>query len=59
MGECRICKIPIDWDKDKFYHQRLVDNDKIITVMLCEDCMAELHKCPHCDMARPYCNDCV
>ena len=57
MCECHICKISIDWDKDKFYHQRLADNNK--AVILCERCMDDLHKCPECGIARPYCGECV
>ncbi len=59
MDKCHICKTKIDKDKDVFYQQRLVENDKVIPVILCEDCMAELHKCPQCGLAKPYCNECV
>ncbi|MNG39631.1 hypothetical protein D3C85_1456620 [compost metagenome] len=59
MDTCHICKKSIDKYVDTFYQEQLVENDKIIPVILCEDCMAELHKCPQCDMDRPYCNECV
>lgn len=59
MGKCHICKTHIDKDNDVFYQQRLVENDNIIPVILCEDCMAELHKCTECGIARPYCSECV
>lgn len=58
VGQCGVCKVSIH-KEDKFYNQKLIENEKIIPVILCEDCMAELHKCPQCGLARPYCNECV
>ncbi|MNP82357.1 hypothetical protein D3C76_1809670 [compost metagenome] len=56
--KCGMCKNPIQKD-DKFYNQEFVENEKIIPVILCENCMAELHKCPQCGIPRPYCSECV
>jgi hypothetical protein len=57
--KCGMCKVPIDKSKDKFYQQKFVENEKVIPVILCEDCMAELHKCPECGIPQPYCDECV
>jgi hypothetical protein len=59
MDKCGVCKTSINKSKDKFYPQELVENEEIIPVILCEDCMAELHKCPQCELPRPYCSECV
>jgi hypothetical protein len=57
--KCGICNVLINRSKDKFYNQEMVENEEIIPVILCEDCMAELHKCPQCGIPQPYCNECV
>lgn len=60
MDKCHLCEKPIDKNKEIFYqHQRLVVNDKLIRVLLCEGCMADLHRCTECGIARPYCSECV
>ena len=57
--KCGICKVLINRSNDKFYNQEMVENEEIIPVILCEDCMAESHKCGQCGINQPYCSDCV
>lgn len=59
VDNCHMCKTLIDKNEDTFYLLGFEEDGKIIPAVLCEECMAELHKCPQCGIPRPYCGECV
>lgn len=54
VGNCEVCKIPI-YDDEAFYNV----GEFIFEGILCEECMADIHKCEQCGINQPYCSDCV
>lgn len=58
IGFCGLCEMRI-FEDEKFYKQTLAMEGKSKPVILCEDCMAEMHKCGQCGEVRPYCTECV